>query len=93
MCVLSVLDCTTLEFWNKVQVSTSKSTSTPSRHVSMYDIDGPMTDVELSKGFNGRLMVDFDQQIISSASTLVEDQNVSDFKSLSNEAYEMPGLS
>ena len=53
----------------------------------MFDFDSPTTGFELLAETDERAMGDFDQQGISSASTVVEDQDALDFGNLPKDVY------
>ena len=54
----------------------------------MFDLDSPTTGFESLTETDGRAMGDFDQQGISSASTVVEDQDALHFGNLSKDVYD-----
>ena len=88
MCVLQALSYKSLQYRAREEPKFSTYDVAPTRSVRIFDVDSQSTEFELSTESNGRAIGDFDQQGISSASTVVEDQGASDFKNLPKDLYD-----
>ena len=85
MSVLQALTYKTLQSKAREQPNSSTYDIAPNRSVSIFDVD--TAEFELLTESDGHAMGDFDQQGISSASTVVEDQDALEFKTLSKDVY------
>nr|AUW30811.1 hypothetical protein [Cladonia uncialis subsp. uncialis] len=88
VCVLQALSYKSLQYRAREEPKFSTYDVAPTRSVRIFDVDSQSTEFELSTESNGRAIGDFDQQGISSASTVVEDQGASDFKNLPKDLYD-----
>ena len=89
MCVLQALTCKALQSGAREQNNCGTCDIAPDTSISMFDVDSLLAEIELLTKSGGRAMGDFDQQGISSASTVVEDQDGLDFKNLPKDVYGM----
>ncbi len=87
MCVLQALSCKSLRSRGREHPNSSTYDVGPNKSISLFDIDSLSTEFELLTESDGRAMGDFDQQGISCASTVVEDQDALDFTNLPKEVY------
>lgn len=87
MCVLQALTSRTLQSKAREQPNSSKYDIAPNENVSIFDIDSLAMEFEFLAESHTRGMGDFDQQGISSASTVVEDQDALEFKNLPKDVY------
>ena len=90
---MSVLQALSLQPRAREQPNSSTYDVAPSRSVGVFDVDSLPTEFELLTESAERAMGDFDQQGISSASTVVEDQDALDFKNLPKDVYRTPDAS
>ena len=87
MCVLQALTRKTLQSRARGQTNSGTYEIALNRSVNMFDVDSLPAEIELLTKSGGRAMGDFDQQGISSASTVVEDQGALEFKNLPKDVY------
>ena len=87
MCVLQALTCKTLQSKAREQPNSSTYDIAPNESVSIFDIDSLAMEFEFLTESNGQAMGDFDQQGLSSASTVVEAQDALNFKNLPKDLY------
>lgn len=87
MSVLQALNCKNLWYKAREQPNSSAYDVATNRIVNMYEFDSLTTEFESLTETDKRAMGDFDQQGISSASTVVEDQDALDFGNLPKDVY------
>ena len=87
MCVLQALTCKTLQPKAREQPNSSTFDIAPNESVDIFDLDSVAMEFEFWTESDGQAMGDFDQQGLSSASTVVEAQDVLDFKNLQKDVY------
>ena len=88
MCVLQALSYKSLQYRAREEPNFSTYDVAPTRSARIFDVDSQSTEIELLTESNGRAMGDFDQQGISSASTVVGDQDALGFKNLPKDIYD-----
>ena len=87
MCVLQALTCKTLQPKAREQPNSGTFGIAPNESVNIFDLDSVDMEFEFWTESDGQAMGDFDQQGLSSASTVVEAQDVLNFKNLQKDEY------
>ena len=90
MCVLQALTYKTLQSKSREQPNSSTHDIAQNESVSILDIDSLAMEFEFLTESDGQAMGYFDQQGLSSASTVVETQDALNFKNLPKDVYVAP---
>ena len=87
MCVLQALTYKTLRPKGREQPNSSTFDIAPNESVNIFDLDSVAMEFEFLTESDGQAMGDFDQQGLSSESTVVEAQDAFNFKNLPKDVY------